>query len=101
MPHYFGTVTYDKNKPDYKDIFEQCRGKAEKLGYTYFGVQYMKECWGSENARETYNDQGCNDNCQKGDGMYGGGGSWSNYVYRVKEGKKMSSFSYEYAKFNN
>ncbi|XP_031561318.1 hemicentin-1-like [Actinia tenebrosa] len=85
MPHYFGTVTYDKENPDFKDMFEQCKVKAVKLGYTYFGIQYMKECWGSENARETYNDQGCNDNCQKGDGMYGGGGSWSNYVYRVKE----------------
>ncbi|XP_048578990.1 semaphorin-5A isoform X2 [Nematostella vectensis] len=45
----------------------------------------MKECWGSANARVTYNKLGCNDNCKRrDDGKFGVGTAWSNFVYRVK-----------------
>jgi hypothetical protein len=86
MPHFFGLVVPVPNITDYKTVFEQCRGKAEKNKYTYFGIQFMKECWGSKNARKTYNKHGCNNNCQEGINGFGGGGDWSNFVYRVKEG---------------
>ncbi|KAK3736430.1 hypothetical protein QZH41_014496, partial [Actinostola sp. cb2023] len=85
MPHYFDTVRFNASNPDFYDMFLQCQVKAEKHNYTYFGIQYMKECWGSPNARLTYDTQGCADNCRRRADGYGIGGHWSNYVYRVKE----------------
>jgi hypothetical protein len=87
MPHYFGQVTYDPENTDFKAMFEQCRVKAEPLGYTYFGIQNMRECWGSKNAQETYDKHGCDDRCTAGnDAKYGAGEQWGNFVYRVKKG---------------
>lgn len=86
MPDFFGNVKPAPNITDYKTVFDQCNLIAEQKGYTYFGIQYMKECWGSTNARLTYNRHGCNNNCEDDVNGYGGGGRWSNFVYRVKEG---------------
>ncbi|XP_048584536.1 uncharacterized protein LOC5510519 isoform X1 [Nematostella vectensis] len=86
MPNFFKKIKYDKKNPNFQNMFEQCRVEAEKLGYTYFGLQNMKECWGSPNGRETYNTQGCNDNCERrSDGKFGAGTNWSNFIYRVKK----------------
>ncbi|KAK3738877.1 hypothetical protein QZH41_014661 [Actinostola sp. cb2023] len=79
MQNYFKTVY----SSDYKHIFEVCRKEAEKLGYTYFGVQYWEECWGSNNAHATYDRHGCKDNC-KVKGSYGTGTHWSNFIYHLK-----------------
>ncbi|XP_031549934.1 A disintegrin and metalloproteinase with thrombospondin motifs adt-2-like [Actinia tenebrosa] len=85
MPHFLGKVHYNPSNPGYKLMFDQCRKKAEDHGYTYFGVQNMKECWGSKNAMETYDDLGCDDYCRVDDEGYGTGGKWLNFVYRVKK----------------
>jgi len=81
MPHYFKTVVTE----DYKHLFEECRKEAERLGYDYFGVQYWKECWGSNDAYKTYDKHGCQNNC-KVQGNYGIGTHWSNFIYQLKSG---------------
>jgi hypothetical protein len=96
MGHYFKTINYDSTKPDYKAMFEGCLQEAERLKYTYFGIQNLRECWGSYKGSENYNKYGCHDNCRSSPDGYGIGYKWSNFVYRkstLQKNKDGSGFA--------
>lgn len=63
LKNFRGTIDWS----DLSKIVQKCADEAMKQRQEYFGVQYWGECWGGEDADETYNmygenPQGCYDN---------------------------------------
>lgn len=80
-------LLYSNANVDAKDAFDNCKTKAQKYGYDYFGLQNNgKECWSSKDAFKTYRKYGCSSKCEKtGDLVVGLG--WANFVYHLKGGR--------------
>lgn len=66
---------------DLSKVVRKCADEAMNLRQQYFGIQYWGECWGGEDADETYNmygsdPLGCYDNLV--------GMEWHNMVYKFE-----------------
>lgn len=60
-------------------LVDRCYRIAKENKFKYFGLQFYGECWGS-NDDSRYKMHGQATTCYKGLG-----GSWSNYVYKIRE----------------
>jgi len=70
---------------DYLEVIMQCAQAAQARGYACFGIEFYGECWGSNNACDTYVRYGNSSKCIKGVGLH-----WALYVYKAKCGSGIS-----------
>ena len=72
-----GGIRFNSENP-----IEECGDFAKKHGFSFFAVQYSRECFTAANAGETYKKYGVSTGCNPN----GRGGGWAQNVYQIQCG---------------